>query len=314
MNENEDKIYDLIIIGGGPAGAASSVYAARKQLDTMLIVSEWGGQSQVSETIYNWIGTKEISGSKLATDLKEHALSYKGEYLNAVEGVKASNITKDGNNFIVMTNDNKQYKSKSVLICSGSSRRKLPVENADKYEHKGITYCASCDGPVFAGQDVIVIGGGNAGFESALQLSAYCKTVTMLNRSDSFRADPITIEKTLAKPNIKSILNADILRVDGDNFLKSITYKDKISGEEKTIEISGIFVEIGQIPNTDFVKELLPLSESNNIIVDPTNQRTKINGIWAAGDVTDGLYHQNNIAAGDAVKAIEDIYICLQKM
>lgn len=314
MNENEDKVYDLIIIGGGPAGAASSVYAARKQLNTMLIVHEWGGQSQVSETIYNWIGTKEISGAKLATDLKEHALSYKGEYLNAVEGVKASNIIKDGDNFIVTTDDNKIYKSKSVLICSGSSRRKLPVENADKYEHKGITYCASCDGPVFVGQDVIVIGGGNAGFESALQLAAYCKTVTMVNRGDSFRADPITIEKTLAKENIKSILNADILRVDGEMFVNSLTYKDKITNEEITIPTGGIFVEIGQIPNTDFVKELLPLSESNNIIVDPTNQRTKIAGIWAAGDVTDGLYHQNNIAAGDAVKAIEDIYICLQKM
>ncbi len=304
----EDKVYDLVIIGGGPGGAAGTVYAARKQLTTAIIAEEWGGQSNVSELIFNWIGTKEISGAKLATDLKEHATSYKGEYLDVFDAQRVTKIEKSGDSFSVTTNANKTLNTKSVLICSGSSRRKLVAENAEKYEHKGITYCATCDGPVFAGLDVLVIGGGNAGLESALQLSAYCKTVTIIHRNPEFKADKITVEKALAKPNIKAIMNADILRVDGEMFVTSLTYRDKATNEEITLPTGGIFVEVGQIPNTDFVKDFVPLSVANNIIVDPMNQRSQVLGIWAAGDVTNGLYHQNNIAAGDAVKAIEDIY------
>jgi len=309
---SEEKIYDLVIIGGGPAGAAATVYAARKQLHSAIIVSEWGGQSQVSETIYNWIGTKEIAGHKLASDLKDHALSYTGEFLDAYNGELVTKITKEENIFTVTTDKNTTLKSKSVLIASGSSRRKLAAENADKYEHKGITYCASCDGPVFSGQDVLVIGGGNAGIESALQLSAYCKNVTIIHRGPEFKADKITVEKALEKENITAIMNADILRVDGEMFVNSLTYKDKVTGVEHTVPTGGIFVEVGQIPNTDFVKEIVPLNETGNIIVDPMNQRSNVLGIWAAGDVTNGRYHQNNIAAGDAVKALEDIYQFIQ--
>lgn len=309
---SEEKIYDLVIIGGGPAGAAATVYAARKQLKTAIIVSEWGGQSQVSETIYNWIGTKEIAGHKLASDLKDHALSYVGEFLDAYNGELVTKISKDENIFSITTDKNTTLKSKSILVASGSSRRKLAAENADKYEHKGITYCASCDGPVFSGQDVLVIGGGNAGIESALQLSAYCKNVTIIHRGPEFKADKITVEKALEKENITAIMNADILRVDGEMFVNSLTYKDKITGEEHTIPTGGIFVEVGQIPNTDFVKDFVPLNETGNIIVDPMNQRSNVLGIWAAGDVTNGRYHQNNIAAGDAVKALEDIYQFIQ--
>jgi alkyl hydroperoxide reductase subunit F len=312
---NEEKVYDLVIIGGGPAGAAAAVYAARKQLNTAIIVSEWGGQSQVSETIYNWIGTKEIAGHKLAADLRDHALSYVGNYLDSHDNQKVTSVVKnDDNTFTVSTDAGKNLNTKSVLVCSGSSRRKLPAENADKFEHKGITYCASCDGPVFSGQDVIVIGGGNAGIESALQLSAYCKSVTLIHRGPEFKADKITVEKALAKENISAIMNADILRVDGEMFVNSLTYKDKLTGTEHTLPTGGIFVEVGQIPNTDFVANLTPLNQSGNIIVDPMNQRSQVSGIWAAGDVTNGLYHQNNIAAGDAVKALEDIYIYVKTL
>lgn len=310
---SESKVYDLVVIGGGPAGAAAVVYAARKQLNTAVITGEWGGQSQVSETIYNWIGTKEIAGHKLATDLRDHALSYVGEFLDAYTGEYVSKIEKVGDNFSITTDKNTLH-AKSILVCSGSSRRKLPAENADKYEHKGITYCASCDGPVFSGQDVLVIGGGNAGIESALQLSAYCKSVTIIHRGPEFKADEITVEKALAKENISAIMNADIIRVDGEMFVNSLTYKDKLTGEEHTIPTGGIFVEVGQIPNTDFVKDFVPLNQTNNIIVDPMNQRSQITGIWAAGDVTNGLYHQNNIAAGDAVKALEDIYVYIKTL
>lgn len=306
-------MYDLIILGGGPAGCSAAVYAARKQLKTAIITSEFGGQSTVSTTIYNWIGTPEIGGIELGENLKKHVNYYKGEFLDIFEGEKTTKISKDEKTFKITTESGKEYKSKAVLIATGSGRRKLEAENADKYEHKGITYCASCDGPLFAGQDVVVIGGGNAGFETAAQLLAYCNSVTMLHRSNDFRADEITIEKVLANPKMKAIKNVDVLRVDGEQFVSSITYKDKVAGTEHTLPTTGIFVEIGQIPNTDFLQGTVPLDKGNKVIVDPMTQRSQIDGLWAAGDATNGIYHQNNIASGDAVKALEDIYIWLHK-
>lgn len=313
-------IYDLIILGGGPAGASGAVYAARKQLKTLLVTGEFGGQSTVSETIYNWIGTPEIPGSKLGEDLKKHVMYYKGEFLDVVEGEKTANIKKTDTGFTVVSDNGKEYNSKAVLIATGSGRRKLSCENADKFEHKGITYCASCDGPLFADQDVVVIGGGNAGFETAAQLLAYCKSVTLIHKNDSFKADEITVAKVLANPKMKAIKNADLVRVNGapafeggPEFASSLTYKDKLTGEEHTIETTGIFVEIGQIPNTEFAKGVVDIDAIGKIIVDPTTQATNTPGIWAAGDCTNGKYHQNNIAAGDAVKALEDLYIWIQK-
>lgn len=307
------RMYDLIIIGGGPAGAAAAVYAARKQLKTAIIASEFGGQSTVSEVIYNWIGTPEIKGVELGHNLKKHTLYYKGPFLDVIEGEKVTAIETSNSSFTTITESGKSYTSRGLLVATGSSRRKLNAINADVFEHKGITYCASCDGPLFADQDVIVIGGGNAGFESAAQLLAYCKSVTMVHRSKEFRADEITVKKILENPKFKAITNAEILRVDGDAFVSSLTYKDKITGEEHTLQATGIFVEVGQIPNTEFMKNVVSIDEFNKIIVDPMTQMTSIAGIWAAGDCTNGKYHQNNIAAGDAVKALEDAYIWLHK-
>lgn len=306
-------MYDLIILGGGPAGTSASVYAARKQLKTILITGEFGGQSTVSELIYNWIGTPEISGSDLGKNLKAHTQYYKGPYLDIVEGEKVVEVKKEESVIMVKTDSGKEYKTRSLLVATGSGRRKLEAENADKFEHKGITYCASCDGPLFADQDVIVVGGGNAGFETSAQLLAYCKSVTMVHRSAEFRADEITVKKILENPKFKAITNAEILRVDGDQFVTSLTYKDKIGGEIITLPTTGIFVEVGQIPNTDFMKGVTDLDQTGKIIVDPMTQMSSVPGIWAAGDCTNGKYHQNNIAAGDAVKALEDIYIWLHK-
>ncbi len=306
-------MYDLIILGGGPAGAAAAVYAARKQLKTALITNEFGGQSIVSELIYNWIGTPEISGADLATNLKNHILYYKGPYLDLLNGEKVADIKKENKIIKVVTETGKKYETKALLIATGSSRRKIETINADIYEHKGITYCASCDGPLYAGNDVIVIGGGNAAFESAAQLLAYCKSVTLIHRRDTFRADEITVKKLFENPKFKVITNAEITRVDGEQFVNSLTYKNKVTGEDHKIETTGIFVEIGQIPNTSFSKNILKLNDEGKIIVDPMTQASSEEGIWAAGDCTNGKYHQNNIAAGDAVKALEDIYIWIQK-
>ncbi len=315
-------MYDLIIIGGGPGGVAAAVYAARKKLNTLIIAKEFGGQSNVSENIENWIGTPSISGMKLAEDLRNHAFAYSGKSLTILEGEKVAHVERKGSDFAVTvgspdtdisTANNIVYNTKTILVTSGSYRRKLEAKGADLFENKGITYCASCDGPMFSDQDVVVIGGGNAAFESAAQLLAYCKSVTLLYRSAQFRADQVTVEKVLANPKMKSFTNVEIEEVKGDKFVSSIVFKNKIDGTVTELPTTGVFVEIGQLPNTSFIKDLLPINESSHIIVDPKTQRAGVPGAWAAGDCTDGLYHQNNIAVGDAVKAIEDLYIYLHK-
>lgn len=305
-------MYDLIIIGGGPAGVSAGVYAARKRLHTLFITADWGGQSIVSEDIQNWIGTPSIPGNKLASDLRGHLESYAGDILTVLSGKTATDLQKlaDGT-FQATTNDGATYTAKSILIASGSGRRKLTIPGAAEFEHKGLTYCASCDGPMFSGQDVVVIGGGNAGFESAAQLLAYCKSVTLIHHSDSFKADAITVEKVLAHPNMHVIKNAEPIRIDGEKFVNSITYRSA-DGEEVTLPTAGIFVEIGMIPNTDYAKEAVALDKYGRVEIDPWTQATTTPGIWAAGDCTNVKYHQNNIAAGDAVRALEDIYVHLK--
>ncbi|MDQ5962400.1 MAG: Pyr redox 2 protein [Patescibacteria group bacterium] len=305
-----EKTFDLIIIGGGPAGTAASIYAARKQLKTLLIVKEWGGQSIVSDDIQNWIGTPHISGANLADSLKKHVLEYKGEILEIKEGSLVTHVSGQDGNFSVTTEDGATLNGKTVLIATGSARRKLDIPGAQEFEHKGITYCASCDGPLFSGMDVVVVGGGNAGFESAAQLTAYCKSVTLLSRSEP-RADEITVNKLLAKPNFKLIVGAIPKSIQGSQFVESITYTDNVSNSEVTLPVAGVFVEIGQIPATDFAKDIVKRTEIGNIVIDPRTQETSVKGVWSAGDCTDVLYHQNNIAAGDAVRALEDIYLHL---
>ncbi len=305
-------MYDLAIIGGGPAGVSAGVYASRKRLRTVFITDVWGGQSTVSEGIENWIGTINIPGTKLADDLKAHLEAYAGDIVDIKSAERVELVSKDAHGtFTITTDSKKEYTAKAVLITTGSTRRKLEVPGADVYEHKGITYCASCDGPLYSDQDVVVIGGGNAAFETAAQLLAYCKSVTMINRGNEYRADPVTVEKVLGNPKMKSIQNAALLEVVGEKFVSSIKYRDMNTNEEVALPTTGIFVEIGLIPSTDYVKDVVERNKFGQIIIDPRTQATKTPGIWAAGDCTDTLYHQNNIAAGDGVRALEDIYIHL---
>lgn len=318
------KIYDLLIIGGGPAGVAAGIYASRKKLQTLLVAESFGGQSVVSEGIENWIGTIKISGADLAKSLEEHLRAYAGDVVEikterrVVEIKKHQDYTEQNPLFISKLSNssgdkNEEVVAKSILIATGSSHRRLPAKGSDIFEHKGLTYCATCDGPMFSGVDVVVIGGGNAALESVAQLSAYCKSVTLINRSKTFRADPITVEKVLAKSNVSVIAPAEVLEVKGDVMVNGLIYKNTETGEEKEMPTGGIFVEIGMIPATGFAKEIVALNEYGKVIVDPMTQRTKTAGIWASGDCSDGLYHQNNIAVGDSVKALEDIYMSLSK-
>lgn len=306
-------MYELLIIGGGPAGTAAGVYASRKQLKTLFVTKEWGGQSIVSPDIQNWIGTPSISGDDLAKNLRTHLEAYAEGFVDIISNQTVTALKKlDDGTYEVTLSNGDTHQTKAVLITAGSVRRHLKADNADVFEHKGLTYCASCDGPIFAGQDVAVIGGGNAGFETAAQLLAYTKSVTLLNHGDSYKADPVTVEKVLAHPNMKGILNAETMSVSGDRFVSGLSYKDTVSGETHELAVTGIFVEIGLIPNTDFAADVVERDAYGRVVIDPWTQKTSATNIWAAGDCTNVKYHQNNIAAGDAVRALEDIYVTLK--
>lgn len=304
-------MYDLAVIGGGPAGAAAAVYAARKLLKTILITDAFGGQSVVSPEIHNWIGTPAISGDNLAKALEMHVRAYAGDSVHVAKGERVTALAKKEGGFTLTTKSGKTFDAKTALVTSGGERRKLDAPGAAEFEQKGLSYCASCDGPLFSGQPVAVVGGGNAGFETAAQLLAYCPSVTLLQKISEYTADPVTVKKVLAHPNMHGVLNADTAEVIGEKFVTGLMYRDRINNTMTTIPVAGIFVEIGIIPSTQFLEGLVELDPYKRIVIDYKNQRTSLPGIWAAGDCTNVLYHQNNIAAGDAVRALEDIYLAL---
>lgn len=305
-------MHDLIIIGGGPAGVTGGIYAARKKLKTVLVAGEFGGQSNVSEDIQNWIGTPHISGAQLAKDLENHLREYEGDMLTIDFPALAVTVQKSEAGYVVTTDKGATYEATALLYAAGSVRRKLTAIGADTFEHKGLTYCATCDGPLFSGQDVVVVGGGNAGFETAAQLLEYTKSVTLLDYAEHFKADAVTVEKVTKSEHMKAIPNAEIVEITGDGFVTGLTYRDRTSGVETKMATTGIFVEIGAMPNTQMLKELGVLNDYGQVEVDPWTQQTSMKGLWAAGDCTNVRYHQNGIAMGDATKALEDIYVALK--
>ncbi len=299
---------DLIIIGGGPAGIAAGVYAARKRLRSCLITETIGGQSTDSLGVENWIGTVKIAGIDMAKAFREHLDAYRGDIVEVAEGERVAKLEKTEAGFTATTVSGTTHSARAVLIASGAARRKLAIPGALEYENKGVVYCASCDGPLFADQDVAVVGGGNAGLETCAQLLAYCKSVTLIHRHDMLKGDKITVEKLSSNPKFKTICKSEPSEITGDKFVSGMKVKNRDTGEEISLAVTGVFVEIGVIPSTDFATGLVDMDEVKRIKIDARNQHTSVDGIWAAGDCTDELYHQNNIAAGDAVKALEDIY------
>ncbi|MBI2012058.1 FAD-dependent oxidoreductase [Candidatus Daviesbacteria bacterium] len=305
----DSALFDVAIIGGGPAACAAAVYAARKNLKTILITESFGGQSIVSDNIQNWIGEAHISGMDLAKKLEAHIRSYP-EVIEIREGEKVTSVkaidcdTKLRVCDFEVTTDKGFYKSKTIIIASGARRRELGVPGEEKYKGKGVAYCSTCDAPLFKGKKVAVIGGGNAGLEAAQDLLQYANEVYILDFGDTIKGDPKTLEEIKKDPKLKEIiLNAATSEVLGTDLVSGLKYKNRKSNEEKTLEVGGIFVEIGSTPNSEIVKDLVQLDEHNQIMVNFQHARTSHPGVFAAGDVTNDPYKQNNISAGDGVRA-----------
>lgn len=301
-------MYDLTIVGGGPAGSSAGIYSARKKLKTLLITNEFGGQSSLAPDIQNWLGIQSISGQNFSEIINKHVKSYEGDFLKIIEGKKVIFINKTEDGFFTVQTKEDLYKTKTVLICTGGQRRKLQVPGADIFEQKGITYCATCDAPMFSDKDVVVVGGGNSGFGSAIQLSEYATNVTILDFAPQFNAEPIRIEEALKKENINFIKNAIIKEIKGEKMVTGLVYEDRETKKLHELNVTGVFVEIGMVPNTDFIKNLVEIDEQGYIKINHQNQQTSTNGVWAAGDCTDSLYKQNIIAAGEGANAVEDIF------
>ncbi|MEK9194411.1 MAG: FAD-dependent oxidoreductase, partial [Patescibacteria group bacterium] len=277
--------YDLVIIGGGPAGVSAGVYAARKKIKTVLITDNFGGQSLVSADIQNWIGTKSVSGFDLAKMFEEHLRIQ--EDIEIVEGDKISKISKTKSGFELKTENGKTLESKTVLVTTGSRYKKLNVPGERDFEGKGISNCSTCDAPVFKGKDVAVIGGGNSGLEAVLDLIPYANKIYLFHRRESLKGDSLTQEKIKANPKVQIILNSETKEFFGGDLLGGLRYLDNKSGKPEELKVEGAFVKVGLVPNTDFVKDLVKLGKWGEIVVDHKTQKSSLEGIWAAGDASD---------------------------
>jgi alkyl hydroperoxide reductase subunit F len=305
-------MYDLVIIGGGPGGVAAGIYAARKKIKAVLITDSFGGQSLVSNGIENWIGIKSISGFDLAKSLEEHLRAQAG--IDIMDGDLVATVTKrDDGTFAVTTKNGKSLETKYLLLTSGSRRKRLGVPGEDQFDGKGVVFCTTCDAPLFGGKTVAVVGGGNSALEGVEDLLQYASKIYLIVRSEVLRGDPVTQEKVKSHPNVEILWNTVVEKIDGSTFVNGIKYKNVKTGEEKELPLDGVFVEIGLVPNSDFVKDLVALNEIGHVMVDAKTQQSSCPGIWAAGDVSDVLYDQNNISVGDAIKATLNIYDKIKK-
>jgi len=295
-------MYELIIIGGGPGGIAAGVYAARKKIKSLLITKSFGGQSEVSADIQNWIGTKSVPGFEFTKMLEEHLKAQDG--IEIVEGELVKEVKKLDNGFAVKTDEGNEFKSKTILVTSGSHRKKLGIPGEAEFDGKGVVYCATCDAPLFGGKTVAVVGGGNAGLEAVIDLFPYAEKIYLLEYTDKLKGDSTTEEKVRSNDKVEVITMAGAKEIIGDKFVTGLKYEDRNTNEIKELNVHGVFVEIGMIPNTDFIKGLVQMNEFGEIVIDHRTQQSSTEGIWAAGDASDVLYKQNNVSAGDAVKAI----------
>jgi NADH-dependent peroxiredoxin subunit F len=298
-------MYDVIIIGAGPAGLSAAVYATRQQLNVLILTKNIGGQILWSYDVENYLGFKKISGAELVEKFFEHLKEYKAEIK---EDESVESIDKRDKHFSVKT-DKEIYEGKTIIVTSGKEPRKLNVTGEEKLSGKGVSYCATCDGLFFKDQVVAVVGGGNAGIDSVIQLDKIAKKIYVIEVLDELKADKMSIEQAKKSEKVKIMINTKVKEIKGDKEVSSIIVENKEG--EKELKVDGVFVEIGSLPSVDFVKDLKK-NKFNEIIINNKNE-TNIPGIFAAGDVTDVPEKQAIIAAGEGAKAALSAFRFLSK-
>ena len=302
---DENKLYDVTVIGSGPAAVSAAIYAARKGLNVAMVGVKIGGQVLDTNEIENIIGTVSTTGAKFAETLEKHLKEHKIAFK---EGHLVKEIKEDGKDKLLMTDDGKSYKTKTVIVATGAKPRSLNIPGEAEYVGKGVHYCSTCDGPFYKGLNVAVIGGGNSGVEAALDLSGIAKSVTLIEFMPELKADKVLQEKLAEQSNIKTILNSATVKVNGNEFVESIVYKSRETDEEKTLNVEGMFVEIGLSPRSEVVKDLVETNKIGEIVINPENNSTSVAGIFAAGDVTSIRQKQIIIAMGEGAKAALGVF------
>ena len=289
--------FDVLVVGGGPAGAAAAIYAARKGIRTGIAAERFGGQVLDTMAIENFISVKETEGPKLATALEQHVREYEVDIMNLQ---RASALVPAGEDGLVQVQleNGAVLKSRSVILSTGARWRQMNVPGEDQYRNKGVAYCPHCDGPLFKGKRVAVIGGGNSGVEAAIDLAGIVSHVTLLEFDSSLRADEVLQRKLRSLGNVTVLTSAQTTEVLGDGSrVTGLVYKDRVGGDAHRVELEGIFVQIGLLPNTEWLKDVVALSPRGEIVIDDRGQ-TNLPGVFAAGDCTTVPYKQIIIAMG----------------
>ncbi len=299
-------IYDVIVIGGGPGGIAAGIYSARKQMKTLFLTESFGGQSTVSAGIENWIGTVSITGWEFAQSLEKHLRAQEG--IEIVSGTKASGVTGEAGHYVVHATNGSQYETKAIIIATGGRHRHLDIPGEEKFIGKGVVFCSTCDAPFFRNKKVVVVGGGNSGLEAVEDLLPYASDITLMVRSESLKGDAITQNKILASEKVRVVYNALAQEILGETKLEGLRYLDKARDEMHDLPVDGVFVEIGMVPNTEFVKGFVELNDRGEVMINHRTKETTRSGVFATGDATDAPYKQNNISAGDGVVAALSAY------
>ena len=297
---NDKELFDVLVVGGGPAGASAAIYSARKGLNTGVVAERFGGQVSDTLAIENFISVKATEGPKLVAQLEEHVKEYD---VDVMQNQRAASLTKQGNYQITLENG-AVLNAKSVVLATGARWREMNVPGEKEYRGHGVAYCPHCDGPLFKGKAVAVIGGGNSGIEAAIDLANIVEHVTVLEFADTLRADEVLIRKANSLKNITIIKNAQTTEVVGDGKrVTGLSYIDRISGDEKSLELAGIFVQIGLVPNTEWLKDSgLSLTRFGEIEID-SKGATSLPGVYAAGDATTTPFKQIIIAMGSGATA-----------
>lgn len=291
--------FDVLVVGGGPAGAAAAVYAARKGIRTGVVAERFGGQVLDTMSIENFISVKETEGPKFAAALEEHVREYDVDIMNLQ---KATELV-PGKMIEIKLENGATVKGKTVILATGARWREINVPGEQEYRNKGVAYCPHCDGPLFKGKRVAVIGGGNSGVEAGIDLAGLVEHVTLIEFGDALRADEVLQRKLRSLSNVTIITNAQTTQIDGDGArVTGLQYIDRVSGETHKVELEGVFVQIGLVPNTEWLKGAVDLSKYGEIEVDVRGQ-TSVPGVFAAGDATTTPYKQIIIAAGEGAKA-----------